>query len=110
MKIELLYFDGCPGYKKAERALGAALSVVGNRGGIEPELVAVNTDDEAERLRFPGSPTIRVDGEDLFPEGLAPRAGWHLGCRVYRTPEGLGDHPSAEMIRTRLLRKQGERG
>ena len=100
MKVELLYFDGCPGHEKAGRALGAALSASGNRGGFE--LVAVDNDEEAERLRFPSSPTIRVDGKDLFPESLVPRAGWHLGCRVYRTPEGLGDHPSAEMIRARL--------
>ena len=110
MKVELLYFDGCPGCEKAEQALRAALSKAGIRGGFELELVAVDTDEEAERLRFPGSPTIRVDGEDLFPEGLGQRASWHLGCRLYRAPEGLEDHPSAEMIRTRLLRKQGEKG
>ncbi|QIN85351.1 thioredoxin family protein (plasmid) [Rubrobacter tropicus] len=110
MRVELLYFGGCPGYRKAERALRIALSEEGMPGGSAPELVAVDTDEEAERLRFPGSPTIRVDGEDLFPEGLGQRASWHIGCRVYRAPEGLEDHPSAEMIRTRLLRKQGERG
>lgn len=66
-------------------------------------MVAVNTDEEAERLRFPGSPTIRVDAEDLFPaERLGSRPSWRLGCRVYQTPEGLRNHPSAEMIRARL--------
>ena len=49
----------------------------------------MNTDEEADWLRFPGSPTIRVDGEDLFP---APgREDCWLGCRVYATPEGLPD-------------------
>ena len=60
--------------------------------GIEAEvsLVAVNTDEEAQRLRFPGSPTIRVDGEDLFPVPVAnARAAYALGCRMYATPEGL---------------------
>lgn len=51
-------------------------------------MVAVETDEEAERLKFPGSPTIRVGGGDLFPEGLGPRPTWHLGCRLYGTPQG----------------------
>lgn len=99
MKVELLYSDGCPGHEKARRALEEALAQEGDaRGGFD--LVAVNTDEDAHRLRFPGSPTIRVDGHDLFPAG--ERSAWRLGCRVYPTPDGLKDHPTAEMIRTRL--------
>jgi hypothetical protein len=86
VKVELLYFDGCPGHRKAERALRSALSGSGLRA-------------EAERLSFPGSPTVRVDGQDLFPEGLGPKTSWHLSCRIYRTPKGPNDHPTAEMIR-----------
>jgi hypothetical protein len=73
----------------------------GGRGGeAEVQLIAVNTDEEARRLRFPGSPTIRVDGRDLFP---APeREDWRLGCRVYATPEGLRGSPTAEMLREAL--------
>jgi hypothetical protein len=52
---------------------------------------------------FPGSPTIRVEGEDLFP---APeREDWRLGCRVYATPDGLRGSPSAEMLREALKTK-----
>ena len=108
MKVELLFFDGCPGYRKAERALRSALTGSGARA--EVEMVLVSTDEEAESLRFPGSPTVRVDGEDLFPEELETRTSWHLGCRIYWTPEGPKDHPSAEMIRSRLLRGWGKRG
>ena len=55
-------------------------------------LVAVNTDEEARRLAFPGSPTIRVDEEDLFP--VSDRTEYALGCRMYATAEGLaGSHP-----------------
>jgi hypothetical protein len=66
----------------------------------EVELIAVNTDEEARRLRFPGSPTIRVDGRDLFSAG--ERKDWRLGCRVYATPEGLQGSPTAEMLREAL--------
>jgi len=108
VKVELLHFDGCPGYRKAEMALRSALSGSGLRA--EFEVVVVNTDQEAERLSFPGSPTVRVDGEDLFPEGLGPRTSWHLGCRIYRTSEGPNDHPTVEMIQARLPRGPNEDG
>ena len=46
----------------------------------------------AERYRFPGSPTIRVDGRDVDasfqdPGDYTPR------CRLYRTSEGLRGLP-----------------
>jgi hypothetical protein len=66
------------------------------------KLVAVNIGEEAKRLRFPGSPTIRVDGRDLFP---APeRESWGLGCRVYTTPQGLRGSPTPEMLREALMK------
>ena len=98
MKVEVLYFDGCPTYGVAEKTVRGILEEQGIEAGME--LIAVNTDEEARRLRFPGSPTIRVGGEDLFP---APeREDWRLGCRVYATPEGLKGSPTAEMLREAL--------
>ncbi len=100
MQIEVLYFDGCPSYRIAEKTLREVLA----EKGIETEVnvVAINNDEEAQRLRFPGSPTIRVDGQDLFP---APqRASYALGCRTYATPEGLKGSPTAEMLREALHR------
>ncbi len=98
MKVEILYFDGCPAYRSAEEALRRALT----EEDVEAEvsLVAVNTDEETRKLEFPGSPTIRADGRDLFP--TAEREDWRLGCRVYATPEGLKGHPTTEMIRAAL--------
>ncbi len=99
MRVEVLYFDACPTYRAAEETLRGVLA----REEAEVELVAVNTDEEAQRLRFPGSPTIRVDGEDLFP--VPERAGYALGCRVYATPEGLKGSPTAEMVRASLVER-----
>ncbi len=101
MRVEVLYFDGCPTYEAATKTLRAVLAEEGMEA--EVELVAVNTDEEAQRLRFPGSPTIRVDGEDLFP--LPDRAGYALGCRMYATPEGLRGSPTAEMVRASLAER-----
>ncbi len=95
MRVEVLYFEGCPTYVAATRILQEALSELGEEA--EVELVAVNTDEEARGLRFPGSPTLRVDGRDLFP--VPERSVWALGCRTYATPEGLKGYPTREMVR-----------
>jgi hypothetical protein len=103
MKIELLYFDGCPTYETAAKTLRAVLA----EEGVEDEvaLLAVNSDEEAQRMRFPGSPTIRVDGRDLFP---APeREDLRPGCRIYATPEGLQGSPTTGMLREALTAKGG---
>jgi hypothetical protein len=97
-KVEILYFDGCPTYLGAEDTVRTVLVEEGVEARVE--LVAIETDEETRRLRFPGSPTIRIDGEDLFP--VPERAGYALGCRMYATPEGLKGSPSAEMVRAAL--------
>ena len=94
MHVEVLYLDGCPTYVAATQNVSEILSEL--EMDAEVELVGVNSDEEAERLRFPGSPTIRVDGMDLFP--IAERGVWALGCRTYATPEGLKGYPTREMI------------
>ena len=55
---------------------------------------------------FPGSPTILVNGEDLFPaeRGDARAAS----CRIYATPEGPKNHPSAAMVREALAERSGQ--
>jgi hypothetical protein len=101
MKVEVLYFDGCPTYETATKILRAVL--VEERVEADIQLVAVNSDEETQRLHFPGSPTIRVDGRDLFPAG--EREGWRLGCRVYATPEGLRGSPTTGMVKEALKTK-----
>ena len=62
-------------------------------------LVRVETQEEAEVHRFVGSPSIRVNGEDLFPSDQDQLA---LGCRVYQTPEGFRGWPTEAMLREKL--------
>jgi hypothetical protein len=65
MRMEIAHFDGCPIYLAAEKTLREVLEEQGI--AAEVELVAVNTDGETQELHFAGSPTIRVDSEDIFP-------------------------------------------
>jgi hypothetical protein len=84
MKIELLYWDGCPSHPEALELLEAVLAERGIEAAVE--LRRVETDEDARELRFPGSPTIRVDGRDVDPAGAATRPA--LTCRIYHLPDG----------------------
>lgn len=71
MKVELLYFDGCPNWVEMDARVRAALESV-SCGDGEVERVLVSTPAQAEEMGFPGSPTVLVDGRDPFAE---PGAG-----------------------------------
>lgn len=82
--IELLYWDGCPSHPEARELLETVLV---EHGLTVPVTVReVRSQAEADELRFPGSPTIRVDGTDIDPAGADGRPA--LTCRVYILPDG----------------------
>lgn len=98
MKIEILYFDGCPNHEPAERAIRDVLAEI----GIEAEIKHVNVPDAAtaQRVKFPGSPTIRVNGEDVTPPEDDDQ--YSLSCRVYQTSSGFAGVPDLEAIRQKI--------
>jgi hypothetical protein len=99
MHIEFLYWEDCPSHPEALARLRQAMAAEGVAGHIE--IIHVDTDEKAARYRFPGSPTIRIDGIDLQPEGVQGQA--RLTCRTYRTEDGrLSPLPTLTMIRRAL--------
>ena len=105
MKIQLLYFDGCPSWETALDNLKAACALEGLMWPIE--LIEARDDDDAAARRFLGSPSIVIDGQDLWPE---TRKAYYMSCRMYRTPEGLRGWPTVEMLREKLCALGGEAG
>lgn len=93
MRVQLLYFDGCPNWQQAEQRLREAVERV--ETDVELSHVQVATPEDAERLRFRGSPTVLVDGIDPFADADAPVG---LSCRVFRTPEGLQGAPTVDQL------------
>ena len=79
MDIELLYFEGCATWQDTLADLRALLAEAGRDDQVR--LVKVDTQDAAERLRFLGSPTVRVNGRDV--EGEVPASGYGMECRIY---------------------------
>jgi hypothetical protein len=91
MKITLQFFDGCPNWKTARNRLAEALAIAGN---AEDEVVLqrIETLEQSEQFGFHGSPTLLLDGRDLFSTQSAPGG---LSCRLYDGPGGV---PSVEQI------------
>jgi hypothetical protein len=106
MTIEVLYFDGCPNHERLLEQLPRLLE----RAGIDAEVVLREVPDaeHAQRERFLGSPTIRVDGRDVDP-AAADRDDYGLKCRIYQTPAGLTGLPPDEWIVDALTDHQENR-
>src|SRR5260370_17397005 len=83
--IEVLYFEGCPNHEHPVALVKRALPAEQIAAPIQ--LIRVETDAEAQRYGFYGSPSIRINGADLapLPAGAPPR----LPCR----PSALPDPP-----------------
>lgn len=102
MRIELLHIDECPNTGIARARLEAALAALGHHSiPVNMRLLAAPSDMAG--TGFAGSPTITVNGADIFPSG-APASD--LACRVYATPAGLAGAPTVDQI-TAALRDFG---
>lgn len=100
-KVEILYFDGCPNHSETVERVHRVVSEL----GIDAEIVGVevSTADDAERLRFLGSPSVLVDGVDIEPDARASRA-YAFACRTYGEGEGV---PPREWIVAALQDESG---
>lgn len=104
MRIEILWFDGCPNH---ERAIAVVQSVLDARGLPAPIASVRIEDDAAARARkFPGSPTVRIDGIDVDP-AFIDSGDYSLRCRLYRTAEGLNGLPEPAWIEQALAKALG---
>ena len=96
MRIEVLYFDGCPNHKPAIERVRQVLA----EEGLSAEVLEVNVSEPsiAQKVGFLGSPSIRVNGLDVEP-GARRELAYGMMCRpdaVNGRTEGL---PSREMLR-----------
>jgi hypothetical protein len=98
MRVSFLYYEECPSHDVALERLREVMAEEGI--SKEVEIFKVETEDQARELRFVGSPTIRVDGQDIDPP-IDSRYG--LTCRAYRLEDDrISPLPSKDMIRRAL--------
>ena len=95
MDIRFLYSDQCPSHDEAIERLRNVLDEEGISAKIE--VIRVETFEDAKRYRYPGSPTILIDGHDIDP---VPNHEYAPTCRAYRLEDGrISPLPSVSMIR-----------
>jgi hypothetical protein len=99
MKIAFFYFDGCPNHAPALDVLRAFLRQVKDESPIE--MIRIDDERQASLHRFVGSPTIRFEGQDVFP---SDDTDYRLACRVYPTDTGVSGMPSLSMLQEAYAR------
>ena len=96
MKVEVLFVPGCPNYAPAVERVKKVLASESLKQEVEG--IPVNTLEDARALMFPGSPTIRINGDDVeTTEANVPG----LACRLYANRTGV---PSEEVLRLAVAR------
>ena len=102
IELEVLVFEGCP---HAEPAIELARAVSGRFGEtVVVRRIEVDSSDKALALGFLGSPSFRVDGEDIERRSTSQGA---LSCRTYEGGAGL---PPTWLVEAALLRARKPRG
>lgn len=100
LQIEFLYFEDCPSHEEALQRLRTVLAESG-LPATAIDIIRVETLEEAQSQRFPGSPTIRFNGVDIDP--LAPSEPPGLACRAYHHEDGrITALPPVSLIRRAL--------
>lgn len=104
MRVELLYRDDDPRAMTLRQRLVEVLSEDAFETPIQ--MVALATEDDAGLLEMPGSPTVRLDGQDIYPEGITSIG---LQARLYPPDDDLAAQPSNPLPGRRLIRRAVER-
>jgi hypothetical protein len=100
VKVRLQYFDDCPSWQQA----ATHLESLRDDYDLDIRLEHVDSEEAAHRVVFRGSPTILVDGRDLFStDGTAIG----LSCRRYPTPAGVAGCPNLQQIDEALEQRRG---
>lgn len=96
--FDILFFEDCPSWKTATALLENAIEQLDLQASVD--FVRVETDETALQQHFVGSPSIRLNGEDLFP---VDHENYALGCRLYQTPEGMRGWPTEQMLEAAIV-------
>jgi hypothetical protein len=107
MKIEVLYFDGCPGHERLMPRLRELLAAEGVEDPVS--VLRVQSLQDAEQQRFLGSPTLRIDGVDVDPTAVG-RTDFGLKCRLYRNEGRQETLPPEEWIVDAIERARAPAG
>ena len=96
MKVDFLYFEDCPSHEQALKRLQKVLEEEAVDAKIK--VTEVTTEEQALDLEFVGSPTIRIEDQDI--DSPLQQPNYALTCRTYHLEDRrISPLPSEEMIR-----------
>jgi hypothetical protein len=98
MIIEVLHVPNCPNHALVLERLREILPADSFQKHVNE--VLVNDPVMAQSLKFPGSPTIRIDGQDVEPQS-EQGASFGLMCRLYSDGSGV---PTQQSLRAAIER------
>ncbi|MCX6798844.1 MAG: DUF2703 domain-containing protein [Candidatus Diapherotrites archaeon] len=116
MKIQLLYILDCPWCVKTKELIKDGLKELGAKADVEE--ILIDSGEKAEKYKFAGSPTIRIDGKDIQEQISKARClpceelseqskgatefvkqECKCGCRTYSYKGKQYPYPPKEMIK-----------
>src|SRR6266446_10000061 len=95
MRVEVLYFEGCPNHTPTIKRVRSELVSRGLPKEIKE--VEIHSQAEAETLRFLGSPSVRINGSDIEPEARNLKS-FGMSCRTYLEGTVRRGSPSSDLI------------
>lgn len=106
VRIEILTVEGCPHADATCELVRRAVSLEQAEAAVD--LIDVPSAQAAQHLRFLGSPSVRVNGEDAEPAARW-RTEYGLMCRSYPAGPSFVGTPPIELIRSAICRALGGR-
>ena len=103
MKVEVLYFEGCPNHAPTVERVRDALQSENETADVRE--IEVRTQGEAESVGFLGSPSVRINGLDIEPEARSLKS-YGLSCRTYLDGATRSGVPSSELIRLAVIERR----
>jgi hypothetical protein len=101
VKITFQYCEDCPSHEQALARLRKILNEEGVDAKIE--VIKIETDEQAKRFRFAGSPTILINDVDIDPPNVT---NYGLACRAYQLEDGRISPLPSEVMMRRAIRRE----
>lgn len=99
LKIEILYFDGCPNHLPAVVRVREVLQEMNLPDA--PIEVRITDPASAKSMRFLGSPTVLINGLDVEP-GARDSDQFGFGCRTYFSEGRRSGLPTKELVQSAI--------
>ncbi len=96
VEIYIMYIQGCPGVINVAEYVKEIIDE--EEVGAEINLVLIETLEDAKRLHFTGSPTVRINGKDVETDFLDIK-DYGMQSRQYYTNGRKYDYPPKSMIK-----------